>query len=352
MTNARIQNRKETEDLRIHLSRTIQDIAPEKWTELTGTKNVDQSYQWFRAVEDSRIRDMYYLFLKERDHLKAAVCCFPQYEKMYAVSMPFLEIRCPLGISNAFFSRTSKETELLMKEMEILRSETNTRGLLILDLKEEEHSFLNSQLNGFSTFQLYENTYIDLHFSDFDDYLQSLPAKARRSVRLTLNRSQRRGITSLYTTEFSRWKEVAHRLQGYICEEHHNFRWHLPLTFYEGLQAHAKTGIKLVFFFKDDVPLAFALSLNTPQMTQYKFVGVDPRYRTYEAYFLIYYQGIKKAIEEKQERIYFGPSTYEFKEKIGCQREPLYGLVKAQNTWVNLLLRSTLKGFSLLGKRI
>ena len=91
--------------------------------------------------------------------------------------------------------------------------------------------------------------------------------------------------------------------------------------FYEELQANFKTGAELVFFFKEQIPLAFALSLNTPRMVQYKFVGIDPVYREYEAYFLIYYLGIRKAIERKQKKIYFGPSTYEFKEKIGCKRE-------------------------------
>jgi predicted N-acyltransferase len=313
---------------------------------------LEQSYQWLRAVEDARIRDMYYIFLKKKKKLKAAVCCFPQIEEMFKISMPLLEIRCPLGSSCGFFSSTSEETELLLKGTESIQHQINTKGLLILDLTQKEHDRLYPRLDGFSSIRLNDNTFIDLEFSDFDEYLHSLPAKARKSVRLTLNRSRRRNITVLYTSEFSKWKQVAQRLQGYICEKHHNFRWYLSLAFYDALETHLKEHAGLLMFFKEDNPLAFALSLNTSQTVQYKFVGVDPRYRKYEAYFLVYYEGIRRALQKNQKRIYFGPSTYKFKEKIGCMREPLYGLVKARNPCLNAALRWMMKGYSLMGKRL
>lgn len=52
MRNGKIQRRKEEGDMRIHISHTIQEIIPSKWVELTGTENLEQSYQWFRTVED------------------------------------------------------------------------------------------------------------------------------------------------------------------------------------------------------------------------------------------------------------------------------------------------------------
>jgi len=342
----------EREQMNIQTSRTIKGVTQAEWRTLVDTVSAEQSFGWMRAVEESHVRDMHYVFLREKANVTAAACCFPHVEELFGISMPFLEIRCPLGSSNAFFSTSPQQTELLLEGIDAIQRECNTKGVLLLDLKQSEYEGLLPQLEGFSSVRLDDNTYIDLQFSDFDEYLHSLRTSARISIKRTINRAQKRGVTSFFTSDFSRWKQVVHRLQGYTCEQHHNYRWHLPPCFYEALETNVQEEAELVLFFKDDIPLAFALSLNTPRVAQYKFVGVDPRYRKYDAYFLIYYEGIQRALQRNQERIYFGPSTYEFKKKIGCTRESLFGLVKASHPLVNLLLHLVLKGFTMMGKRI
>jgi hypothetical protein len=84
----------------------------------------------------------------------------------------------------------------------------------------------------------------------------------------------------------------------------------------------------------------YGLSLNSDVLSLHKAAGTDPRYRKYQAYFLLYYRGIERAIQKKQKRIYFGATTYEFKEKIGCKRENLFGLTRFKNPALNLLVRS------------
>lgn len=321
---------------------SITDIDEQQWKNLV-TPNIEQSYAWYRTIEDSGVRTMYYVVLTEDTTVTAAACCHFYTQKIFNTTLPFIEVGSPLGLSKAFFSTHDYQTNMLIKGLEHLQTKEKAKGLLLLDFKKGEFNQIKNQLKGFSTVHMPENTYIDLHFTDFDDYLSFLNGKTRRSIRITLNKARKLNIKTITTNEFSQYAAIAYNLQGYTCQYHNDYSKHLPVHFYTALEHHLKDKAELVFCFKDDTPLAFALVLNTPDTAQYKFSGVDPHYREYHAYFLLYYEGIKRALERNQNRIYFGATTYAFKEKIGCNREELFGAVKLKNPLLNLGLKSLLK---------
>ena len=324
--------------MEMEITDTIQNVTENEWNALVGM-DIERSHTWYRTVEDSGMRRMHYTFVREGNTLKAAACCFPYTEKRY-IKIPFLEVRCPLGTSMGFFSQTSEHADMLLKGLDQIQKKEKAKGVLIPDLKKDEFTSLRNQVRGFTEFPISDNTYLSLHFTDFEDYLGSLSAAARRSVQNTMNKANRSKIQPLFTHEFSPWKETAQRLQRYLCEEHHEYRTFLSEQFYDALEKRMKENAEMLLFLKEDIPIVFALSLNTRETSIYKFVGSDPAYKKYQAYFLVYYEGIRRAIEKKQKRIYFGPSTYEFKKKIGCTREELFGLVRMRNPLVNLALKS------------
>lgn len=331
---------------------TIRDIDEKEWNTLVGTDLIDRVHAWYRTVEDSRIRDMQYVFLKEGKTLKAAACSYVYSQKLYK-EMPFLEVRSPLGKSASFFSETPQHTRMLLEGLEAIRAKEKMKGILILDFKREELNTVKKDMKGFTYFPLRENTYMDLNFSDFDDYLSTLSRKARGNIRNTLNKARKRwGIKSVVTNEVSQWRKVAHKLQGYICEKHEDYRWLLTERFYEALETHLKDYAELLIFFKDDTPLASGLCLNSPTICQCKAAGVDPRYRKYQAYFLMYYEEIKRAIERNQKRIYFGTTAYAFKEKLGSKKEELFGVVKLKNPLLHLGLQSYISVSRIAGKKL
>ncbi|MBU6996353.1 MAG: GNAT family N-acetyltransferase [Theionarchaea archaeon] len=297
------------------------------------------------------MRDLRYVFLKEERHLVAVACCFPYREKMY-VEMPFLEVRSPLGTNLAFFSQTSEHACSLLRELEKIRRKVKASGLMIMDLKNHELTSLKNQMTGFTEFQVDDNTYMDLNFSDFEDYLGSLNGKSRRSVRATLNRAEKLGIQCVFSHDFLKWKDTVRKLQKYLCDRFRNYRWYLSEEFFSALETYLKNEAELVLFSREDVPLVFAMSLNSAEICQYKFMGTDPKYRDYQAYFLVYYEGIRRALEKRQKRIYFGPSTYEFKEKIGCKREGVFGLAAFRNPFLNVALKTYIAMLTKAGKRI
>jgi predicted N-acyltransferase len=330
--------------MEVKISNTIQDVDEREWELLVGTDRVDGSHSWFRTVEESGYRDMHYVYVRERKKLTAAACC-----RLYNEKLSMIRILL-LGVGPVYV-KTREEITMLIQGLEEIRKKEKAQGILFFFHDEEELNLIKNVMKGSTKFLMKENTYIDLNFTDFEDYLGSLNAGARRSVRSTVRRANRQKIQPLFTHEFSTWKETAHRLQGYLCEEHHDYSSHLSEQFYEILEKNLKDSAELLILFKDSIPLAFALAFNSPSISLYKFGGVDPKYRKYQGYFLIYYEGIRKAIERGQKRIYFGPSTYGFKEKIGCKREETFGLVKMANPLLNLMVKCVVTGYTILGRR-
>jgi predicted N-acyltransferase len=331
--------------MQTEISPTIRDVKEKEWEILTGTDYIEHSHGWFRTIEDSGSRDMRYVYVREDGKLRAAACSYVYEEEMYSIRMKFLDVR-------SFFFTTPEQADMLMKGLEKIRTKEKAKGIMFLFLKDKEYLKIKNCVKGFTELLLKEDTYLDLNFTDFDDYLSFLSEDAWRSARMTLKRASKEWkIRTVFTNEFSEWKETTHRLQGYLCERHDAYRSHFPEQFYVALEKNMKDNAELMIFFKDDIFLAFGLPFYSSTICEHKLIGVDPKYRKYQAYFLFYYEGIRRAIERGQKRMYFGSTTYEFKERIGCKREKLHGLVKMENPFLNILVRLHSMGYKLLGKK-
>ena len=337
--------------MEMEIHHTIRDISEKEWQSLVGTEYIERSYDWYKTVEDSEMVTMHYVLIREGNTLAAAACCFPYAEKKY-IKMPVLEVRAPLGTSAAFFYRTPQHIPFLVQGLKEVQKTENLKGILILELKKEEFMPLKNEMKKFAHFPIREDTYFDISFRSFDEYLRSLKKNpSRKSVRNTLNKAKKWGIEVVSTTEFSQWAHTARRLQGYTCRQYQDERIYLTEKFYEACEKNFKEQAELLLWFKDDIPLVSVLCFNTSTISLCKYVGIDPEYKQYQAYFLLYYEAIKRAIERGQKRIYFGPSTYEYKEKIGCRREELFGFAQLENPVMDTALKCYVKGSNALGKK-
>ncbi|MGD2251009.1 MAG: GNAT family N-acetyltransferase [Candidatus Methanofastidiosia archaeon] len=335
--------------MELQISHTLRHTQKE-WDFLVNPKSVEQSSAWITTVEDSGVLDMQYIFLRDNNTLTGGACCHVL-NRFNGITIPFIEVGAPLGSWCSFFSFHREHTGLLLKGIEQVRTQKKAWGTVILDLREDEYTQYKEQFTRFYEFLMPDTTYIDLEFSDFDDYLDSLSSRSRRSMRNTLRKAEKWGITTVYTSKLAHWGSTASRLQGYTYKQHGETGVHLPPVFYEKLETMKGT-VELVLYFKGSTPLVCALVLNTPDMCEYTFPGIDPKYAKYQAYFLLYYHGIKRALKKNKKRIYFGPTAYSFKEKIGCTREKLFGVVKMKNSLLNLGLKSYFKYLGITGKRV
>jgi predicted N-acyltransferase len=326
------------------ISRTIRDIDEKEWENLAGKEYIERSHGWYKTIEDAGIRDMRYVFLKEKETLVGAACSYIYTERKFLLEMPFLDVV-------SFFSPRADCTRTLLDGLGEIKKREKAKGALFLFLKEEEFNTINPHLAGGINLPLKDETYLSLNFASFDEYLHSLDEEAWRSARMTLKRARKEfKVKTVFTTDFSRWKDECHRLQGYLCQKHGDFRTHFPPHFYEAVQTNLRDHAELMLFFKDDVLIAFGLPFFSPTIAEHKLIGLDPEYRKYQAYFLFYYEGIRRALERGQKKMYFGSTTYAFKEKIGCKREKLYGLAKFDNPAFHSFFRLVAAGYNLVDR--
>lgn len=337
---------KKTSKPKMEILKTISDIGKHQWDNLITIKNPEASYEWFKAVEDSKMRTLYYVTLWEQKDLVAACCCYLFEEEEFFLRIPFLRCRTPLSTLAGFFSPSPQYTDRLLQGVDEIQNTINTSGMLITSFPPDDFYTLAPFMSEYTPFYQASISHLDLPYKDFDEYLGSLRRSHRRSIRKTMNRAEKRWqINHVLTSNLSQWKHVAHRLQGLTCAEHNDFNMHLSEKFYESLEKTMKDKAELSLFLKDDIPLVVGLCLNTEEIAVHKFAGIDPKYRQYQAYFLLYYEGIRKAIERNQSRICFGTTTYQFKEKIGCEFTPLRGFGKMKNPFLQTLLGMYFKLF-------
>ncbi len=325
--------------MKMEITSTIQDANEKEWNALAGTDLPGKNYRWFKTIEESGMRDMSYVLIKESQKLVAAAACYTYPQNIYGIRTNIIKGGCPLGSARTFFCETAEHANLLLEGLTRIKNQNHARGIWVTDFRKNEFQTFQDYFHGYIPFLQFKPLYIDLKFDAFDDYLQSLRSSDRRSIKKTLNRAEKRwNIKEVVTTEFSTWKDVVYNLQRLTCEEHNDFRVLLNTEFYDALEKNFKDHAELRLFFKDDIPLAFGLVLNSSTISLHDYAGVTPKYKKYQAYFLLYYHGIKKAIERGQNRIYFGGTTRSFKKKIGCTAEPLLGFASAGNSLLNAAL--------------
>ncbi|MGD2250641.1 MAG: GNAT family N-acetyltransferase [Candidatus Methanofastidiosia archaeon] len=346
MNTAKRANIKSKTNPKMEILNTISDIGKHQWNTLVHAQTPEASYEWYKAVEESKMKDLYYVTLWEKGDLVAACCCFTYLGEEIFLKIPFLACWSPLSSILGFFSPSTEHISRLLQGLHTIQDKLHLRGTLIANFEQEDYQRHNLYMKEYNPLSLASTTYLDLPYADFDEYLNSLPSSHRRSIRKTLNRAEKRWqIKHVLTNNLSQWKHVAHRLQGLTCAEHNDFTNYLSKKFYESLQKTMKDKVELSIFLKDSIPLASGLCLNNETVAVHKYAGVDPEYRQYQAYFLLYYEGIRKAIERNQSRICFGTTTYQFKKKIGCEVAPLYSFGKMANPLLNVMLNMYLRVF-------
>ncbi|MGD2248400.1 MAG: GNAT family N-acetyltransferase [Candidatus Methanofastidiosia archaeon] len=330
--------------MKMEITSSIQDVNEKEWNALAKTDFPGKNYGWLKTVEESGMRDMSYVVVKESQKLVAAAVCYIYPLNIYGIRMDIIKGGCPLGSARTFFCETAEHANVLLEGLTRIKNQNHAQMILVTDFRKNGFNKFKDYFPGYIPFLQFKPLYIDLKFDTFEDYLQSLKSSDRRSIRKTLHRAEKRWhLKEVVTSEFSTWKDVVYNLQRVTCKEHNDFRGLLNTEFYNALEKNFKDHAELRLFFKDDIPLAFGLALNSSTISLHDHAGINPKYRKYQAYFLLYYYGIKRAIERGQNRIYFGGTTRSFKKKIGCTAEPLLGFASTGNSLLNAALYPMLK---------
>jgi predicted N-acyltransferase len=235
----------------------------------------------------------------------------------------------------------SKKIDDICKEQKVLFSSflfvSEFDGLLIKNLE---------SLN-YTKFPNIVTFYLDVNWSNFEDYLKSLKLGRRRTVRHEIKKCLENGVT---IKEESISENIAEKLSdlGANVSSKYNAteQTRLDPSFFKILQKYATDKAKLFVARKNDKIVGFSLGLKHKGVLDMYMYGCDYSSQTNTSFIyfnLGYYEPIKLAINEKVKKIYFRYLNEKAKVARGCKPEQTYSFIKCHNVMLGPVMNNLLK---------
>lgn len=178
---------------------------------------------------------------------------------------------------------------------------------------------------------------LDIQWSSFDDYLESLESsKVRKDIRREIRKCQENGVTIVEETEFGELSLTLSNLHSNLISKYHKgAKSSYDSSFFRNLMKYARDKTRVFIAKRYGKILGFSLSLQHRDILDTYLVGFDYGIRTSTdfAYFnLLFYAPIKLAIEKRYKRIHFSINGEKEKLKRGCKLEKTYTFSNCHNS--------------------
>jgi hypothetical protein len=110
------------------------------------------------------------------------------------------------------------------------------------------------------------------------------------------------------------------------------------LNLFHNLSVALQNKVIWISILIDNVPVASSYSYVEKDCLVMKRIGINYSSPLPYIYFILHYETIKYAIDNKIKTIKLGPTSYQAKKEMGAYLQPTYLLMKHQNPLLNFLL--------------
>ena len=200
---------------------------------------------------------------------------------------------------------------------------------------------------GYLSFPSARTLCLDVIWSDFEGYLESLSYKTRKDVRREIKLCKGSEVSIVEEKNFGGFSSTLSNLHSNLFSRY-NPGGETPYgpSFFSGLSEYARDKTRVLIARKDGSIIGFSLSLQHQSTLDVYLVGFDYSSRTSTdfVYFnLAYYEPIRLAIAEGVKRIHFSINSEGLKLKRGCKVERTHSFVKCHNAFVGSLYASYMR---------
>jgi predicted N-acyltransferase len=341
---------------------TIYDVDEGSWDKIAGG-HPQLSHAWQRVLEASApsYRPRYVLLFDDSNLVASAICPGVQSWQLSSAwarrlmdwgtlfnSSPSSSLHTGLVIrdynhpASAFDALLDALQDDGRRRQRLFHALTNVNPLLPPSLDQ-----LVS--HGFQAHRLLDGNYMSNRWTSFEDYCNSLEGKHRREIRSYQRRARQLGVTVRRSREFAAHGEMLYRLLLNIHRHHNspNVPPSVGPSIFDALQREQPLGTELILVSIDDQVLAFCLcQIGNGIITLGSISGLDyKRSRKTYAYFLLYYEVIKAAIDYGCSGVYAGLETYGIKSRLGFETIPRHLCLRGTHRWLDRPLSWLLKGW-------
>ncbi len=346
---------------------TINEVEKEKINSLSDDGFF--TYEWFKTLEISKPLKVIprYIAVYEEDDLIAFAPCFIEYNAQYSTvedNLKFIKILKRVGNRLGFFltpplvcySPCSYHSSILLKK--------KYKDTIILNLitkkiddickkekilfssfswvSEHDNLLINNLENiGYSKIRSIQSSYLDIQWSNFDDYVASLEKKVKKNIRREISNHKESGIVIEQEKDFGAISHILSEFHSNLFCKYNNRISVFNTLFYETLNEYMKDKVLLFIARKNNDIVGFSLILKHAKIFDLFIVGFNYENltKTDFTYFnIVYYEPIKAAIEEGIERIHFRGGAKRIKQRRGCKQEKIEMFVKCHNTLLRPVL--------------
>jgi predicted N-acyltransferase len=340
----------------IATSNRIADIQADTWDSCIGPRPFADS-RWFRFLEaalpDAR---PWYLVVYQDDLPVAAATCWARRHtyipfiesptlkhlgQRFLQQWPLLSCETPLTEQEGFFFAESDPPRALVQALTTrLRDLAWSQGAAFLGfdyLAPSMAAQLEDAVPDLIRTELPQDTYLDLTWDTFADYVADLSYRKRKNVRRELRLADKRGYSIEVWDEFAERRALLYDLVVRVHRQHGEQRIPFGPEIY--VQAKAlQPKARVIAICHQGRPVACELLFRDQGALLPKLVGLDYDHTPF-VYALLAYGEIRHAIESGARRIHMGSTNYDFKRRLGCQLIPkAYGLL-VRPRWLRTGLR-------------
>jgi predicted N-acyltransferase len=352
------------------------DVRASKTVDSIGREPLDSivddgffTYGWLKTLEISKPPinlDPFYIAAYDKDNLAAFTPCFrdiaDQYFQYGPDVIPFM--KRTLKITNRFhigqehvllcyspwcfrtkvFFLNNVNKDLILQELckkidFICRSERILFSSFLF-VSEFDTSLVSRLENlGYHKFSFWKPMlYLDVCWSDFDDYLKSLKGQYRYQVRREIRSCAENGVTIEEVSDFEDLAKTLSDLSLNLFSKYNKWTQRLEPFFYETLSKYAKDNTVVFLAKKKDNVVGFSLFIRKGETLDAFLGGFNYNFQEkldFTYFNLVYYVPVKWAIQEGIRKIYYRWGSEEGKYKRGCKPENLYNFVKCHNRLFN-----------------
>lgn len=240
----------------------------------------------------------------------------------------------------AILSSFSEKIDAICKKQKILFSS-------FLFVSEFDELLMNNLENlNYAKFPNILTYYLDVNWSNFDDYLKSMNGRHRRTIRREIRDCLSSGVSIEEESISENIAEKLSELEANVSSKYTHTNNKLDPSFFMKIKKYAKDNARLLVARKNGKIVGFFLGLQHKDMLDAFMVGLDYSANTnldFLYFNLGYYKPIQLAIDEKIIKIYYRYSADKAKLNRGCRPEQTYSFIKCHDSHLGPLINKLFK---------
>lgn len=176
------------------------------------------------------------------------------------------------------------------------------------------------------------------NWSSFLDYLSDLKKKYRTRVRRAIKKLGEVSFKEIHVEELVKENKVIYKMYQNVALNAKINPYHLPENFFIEMKKNLSHDFKIFVGYNNGKPVCFYTIIINQNKLESGFLGFDTHLqKEHQLYLNMLYKMVQYTIDNKYKTISFSRTALEIKSSVGAVPEPMIGMIKGRNKWINYI---------------